>query len=159
LPSLQEECPNCPKLNKHHDDGNHNCTPKDKHESKPPPTLDQEKKHKPLASWKYIEPNDFTTQHTDEDSNILKICTNCKYKATGRIGHFQLSHFDADHVANYMDQHNTDAQANVTSIDHPDDGVPTGPPITTVCELEEDEEDEMVFHGACYCHVILPPEL
>jgi hypothetical protein len=57
--------------------------------------------YQPMASWNYIEPTDLTKDHTDDDGNDWKLCTQCACKATKKKGYFTLSHFDSEHKADW----------------------------------------------------------
>jgi hypothetical protein len=110
---------------------------------------------KPLASCKFIEPKDITISHTDEDGKAWKFCTKCKYKVSNKVGLFQLSHFDSEHVDNF--RASLGAQANLTSGNDPNGGIPAGPPLSTVLEPAPADENEMVFTGA-WCCQFTPPQ-
>jgi hypothetical protein len=110
--------------------------------------------YKPMASWKYIGPNDLTKAHTDEDGKEWKFFTHCTYKATKKKGYFTLTHFDSEHKGDWKAKK---SEANLTRIeDDPSGKIPLGPSLlTTLAPSDSDdvkEEDKMTFTGAC-----LPP--
>ena len=55
----------------------------------------------PLAAWKYVKPDDVTVPRVDAQGKIWKFCSKCKCRATNKVGYYQLSHYEADHVENY----------------------------------------------------------
>ena len=50
-----------------------------------------------LAAWKYIRSADLTVPYVDNRNRSWKFCTQCKCRATERVGIYQLSHFDSEH--------------------------------------------------------------
>jgi hypothetical protein len=142
--------PHCPKLTNRRNGGG-TCARSDPEETKKNALTP-----KPLASWKYIEPKYLTISHTDEDGGASKCCTKFKCKVTNKTGIFQLSHLDSEHVDNFR---SLSAQANLTSVNDPNGGIPAGPPLSTVLEPAPADENEMVFTGAWCCQFTLPPAL
>ena len=129
----------------------------------------------PLAAWKYIKPTVLTVPRVDSNGKIWKFCTKCKCRATGTIGIYQLSHWNAEHVDNYRRPGSTPAanpassgdtseappevpdassttapEGNLTSVANPNP-IPPGPPDVTIRPLEEATDahdiDEIEFTG------------
>jgi hypothetical protein len=81
----------------------------------------------------------------------------CKCKVSNKVGLFQLSHFDSEHVDNFRES--LGAHANLTSVNDPNGGIPAGPPLATVLATEPADENEMIFTGAWCCQFTPPPAL
>ena len=103
-----------------------------------------------LAAWKYLEPEDLT-KPLIEDGNEWKFCCECKCHKTNRVGIYQLFHFDAEHIENYMPPN----QGNLASVQ---DLVPLGIPAATTKDpptgAPEEEEDDIEFVGAWCAPVV-----
>ena len=124
-----------------------------------------------LAAWKYIKPADITITKTDDLGHVWKFCTKCKCRATQKVGHYQLSHLDANHVPNFCARQRATAaaaaspgttatarsvevappdtlQSNMTAIANPN-LIPPGPPDVTHPEPTDNAlDDDMTFTGA-----------
>jgi hypothetical protein len=74
---------------------------------------EEQRVRKPLATWKYIQPNDFTKTYPDEDDKEWKFCTKCTCRVSSKKGFFQLSHLDAEHKDNFH------PEANLSLLDDP----------------------------------------
>ena len=111
-----------------------------------------------------------TVPRVDANGKTWKFCTKCKCRATGAVGIYQLSHYDAEHVDNYRRPGSTPAanpaassdtseappevptatapQGNLTSVANPN-LIPPGPPDVTVrfATDEAHDIDEIEFTG------------
>jgi hypothetical protein len=79
------------------------CPKKGKSESKDAPDAKKTKtdKDKDLPAWKHLEPKDLTKPLKDVDGREWKFCTKCKSKKSQKIGMYQLSHFNSEHIDNF----------------------------------------------------------
>ena len=120
----------------------------------------------PLAAWKYEKPNDVTIPRVDAQGKVWKFCTKCKCRATGKVGYYQLSHYDADHVYNYRRSNgnstgsspatdnstappetSSSPQGNLTAVANPNP-IPPGPPDVTTPEPSDAHDlHEIQFTG------------
>ena len=120
----------------------------------------------PLAAWKYEKPNDVTIPRVDSQGKVWKFCTKCKCRATGKVGYYQLSHYDADHVYNYRRNNGNSTgsppatdnstappeassapQGNLTAVANPNP-IPPGPPdVTTPEPTDAHDLHEIQFTG------------
>ena len=128
-----------------------------------------------LADWKYVKPVNITTTKTDNLGRVWKFCTKCKCRATNKVGHYQLSHLDSNHIENYRAHQQAAVttthavssplittttnsmtevappdtpQSNLTAVVNPN-LVPQGPPdVTTPAPTDADDFDDMTFTGA-----------
>ena len=95
-----------------------------------------------------------------EDGKEWKFCTKCKCRKTDKVGIYQLSHFDSEHVDNYT----APTQGNFASVQ---DLVPLGVPATTTKDpltaSHDNDDDDITFVGAWCAPVVsftdppLPP--
>ena len=101
-----------------------------------------------LSAWKYIEPKDLNRPVKYDDGREWKFCTKCKCRHTNRIGIYQLSHFDSEHVDNYQAPCREGNLAVTITDPNP---IPAGPPEFTTSEPEasfnEPDPHEMTFLG------------
>ena len=122
-----------------------------------------------LAAWKYVRPADLTVPYVDNRGRSWKFCTQCRCRATDRVGIYQLSHFDTEHrapdpgppavAAAAPPARSSDPapaiapQSNLTQVldPHP---LPPGPPAITgtVYDLDDfaaidDDPDAIEFQG------------
>ena len=79
------------------------CPKKGKSGSKDAPDAKKTKtdKDKDLPAWKHLEPKDLTKPLKDVDGREWKFCTKCKSKKSQKIGMYQLSHFNSEHIDNF----------------------------------------------------------
>ena len=89
------------------------------------------------APWKYVEPRDLTMP-VEIDGKKWYYCTKYRYRATGQVGFYQLSHADATHDPNWK------PEGNLTPIENPD---PTPSPPLTPSTENLDLHDDLVFTG------------
>jgi hypothetical protein len=137
---LRPDCPDPPKEGEHK--GGNRAKPED------------QRVRKPLASWKYIHPDDLTKNYLDEAKRTWKFCTHCTCRVTGKKGFFQLSHLDTDHKENFS------PETNLSLANGPSAEIPSGPPLVTTTEPDENEEadeDEITFNAAWCCAVANAP--
>jgi hypothetical protein len=129
---LRPDCPQPPKYNETRGGGEMR-------------KAEDQRVRKPLAAWKYIQPNDLTKSYPYEDGKEWKFCTQCACRVSSKKGFFRLSHLDAEHKDNFR------PEANLSLLDDPK--TPAMPPMITTKEPEakEEDEDEMVFISAWCC--------
>ena len=96
----------CPKKGK----------PADSSKEEPDAKKPKKEKDKELPAWRYLEPKDLTKALKDGDGREWKFCTKCKCKKSQKIGVYQLSHFDAEHVDTFV---------------HPNSGAGVSAPVPT----------------------------
>ena len=106
-----------------------------------------------LAAWKYLEPKDLTTPLIDGDGKEWKFCTKCKCRKTDKVGIYQLSHFDSEHIHNFAAAN----EGNLASIQDPD-LVPSGIPSVTTIEprdsVADSSAEDIEFVGAWCAPVV-----
>jgi hypothetical protein len=128
---------------------------KDKDSSAALPDSNKSKKPErpPLAAWKYIEPKDLTVPVVDNEGQEWKFCTHCKCRRTDKVGIYQLSHFDADHVNNYQPPPRT-SEGNLAAVTDPHP-IPDGPPAATTTEshLDSSAVSDIEFIGVWHTPV------
>ena len=73
----------------------------------------KKEKEKELPAWRYLEPKDLTKALKDGDGREWKFCTKCKCKKSQKVGMYQLSHFDSDHIDNFVHPSSTSTSAPV----------------------------------------------
>jgi hypothetical protein len=104
-----------------------------------------------LAAWKYLEPKDLTKPLV-EDGKEWKFCTKCKCRKTDKVGIYQLSHFDSEHIDNYSGPN----EGNLASV-HVPLGIPaatTKDPSKNTDDDGDDDEDDIEFVGAWCAPVV-----
>ena len=77
-------------------------------------------------SIKYIEPKDITIALIDDDGKEWKFCAKYKCRKTEKVGIYQLSHFDSQHIDNFA----AASEGNLASV-HDPDPIPSGVPAVT----------------------------
>ena len=114
-----------------------------------------------LAAWKYVEPKLLTVPVVDAEGKEWKFCTKCKCRHTDKVGLYQLSHYDSEHIDNYKPPE-TEGNLAVVADPHP---IPLGPPAATTVPptLDSSSSSEIefigiwhtpVFHANTYASVV-----
>ena len=101
--------------------------------------------HKPKDPWKYVEPRDLSNP-VIINGKKWSFCTKCKYRSTGHIRFYQLSHIDETNDPNWK------PEGNHTPNQDPD---PTlSPPLRPLSLAPASLEDDLVFTGLNYAPVL-----
>jgi hypothetical protein len=117
-----------------------------------PESVGSTREAKVLDSRKYIEPNDISIIHKDEEGREWKFCTKCKCKATNKKGFFQLTHLDSEHNDEHWKTYKK-VEVNLTKIhDDPSHAISLEPPAVTTLEPTSgsEDEDKIMFTRAWY---------
>jgi hypothetical protein len=108
-----------------------------------------------LPAWRYAEPKDLNTTIV-EDGRAWKFCTKCTCKRLGKVGCYNLSHFDWEHANNPLpsNKNEVSAQLNLASV-----RVPVTVPEATRKLTLPPEDNDVEFQGlGAWCVEIDSPD-